>query len=470
MLNHEQIQQLHAAVLELLERTGVRVDHPEAVTLLQEAGAKVNGKRIRIPPRLVEDATKVAPKRVAVHDRRGHEALVLEGRRLHFGANTDCPNILDGGTGQRRPFLKEDGRHAAVVCDALAHIEFVLPCGLYSDVPSGIADRVAIKQMFQYTTKPVLLTCWDATGLSDAIEMAAVIAGGSQPLRQAPFVMTYSEPISPLTHSQVGLDKALLSVRTGIPLVYTPMPLCGSTAPATLAGTLVTAIAEVLSGLVIAQLANKGAPFIVGGVTTIMDMSTMVCAYGAPEMHLLPAAWAEMAHHYELPIFSTAGCSNSKLLDEQAIAESSISCLTAALAGANLVHDIGLLESAMTLSLELIVVTNEILGMVKRIAGGIDISKETLALDVIDHVGPGGEFVSTDHTSRHFRESWFPQILDRANYQRWCEKGGARAGQRANEQVKEIIGRHKPTALPADVTAELDRMERRWTNAPAQAS
>ncbi len=251
----------------------------------------------------------------------------------------------------------------------------------------------------------------DFDSLVAVAEMAAVVAGGWEELARRPYYVHYAEPFSPLTHTDEGVAKLLYCVEKGIPVIYTPMTLAGSTAPVTGAGNLVACMAESLSGLVMAQLKRRGAPVIFGGVPTIIDMSTTLVSYGAPEMSLWSAALAEMAQYLHVPVFSTAGCTDAVAFDQQAAAESAISCLMAALSGANLVHDVGFTEAANSASLELIAATDEFIGMVDTIMNGIEVSPETLALDVMEAVGAGGSYFGEAHTARPFPRELVRQVV-----------------------------------------------------------
>jgi trimethylamine--corrinoid protein Co-methyltransferase len=217
-----------------------------------------------------------------------------------------------------------------------------------------------------------------------------------------------------------------------------------------------------LGGLVLAQLKRRGASVIIGGVPTIMDMSNMTMSYGTPELSLWSAALAEMAHYLRLPVMGTAGCSDAVKFDEQAAAESAISCLMAALSGANLVHDVGFIEVAMAASLELIAATDEFISLIRTIMAGLPVKPEALALDTIDAVGPGGSYLQEKHTVRNFRHNWFPTLMNRHGYEQWAAAGGPSLADRANERVRHILRDHQPVPLAAEVVAELDRMEAAW--------
>ena len=283
----------------------------------------------------------------------------------------------------------------------------------------------------------------------DIIAMAELIAGGPAELALKPFLLAYLEPVSPLQHSAEVLRKLLLMVDHGLPFVYAPGPVEGASAPVTSAGSLAMANAEVLSGLAIAQLRRKGAPFVWGSGSGPMDMRTMVGTYASPEFMLHCMAMAELAHYYyHLPVWGFSGCADSKLPDMQAGIESALWILWTALSGANLVHDVGYIESGLTCSYEMMVIGDEVISFVRRLLRGIDLRPETLALEVIDAVGPGGEYLSTDHTADHFRSVWYPQLFDRRDYHAWAAAGRPTALDNARDIARQAIASHTPLPLP----------------------
>jgi len=300
--------------------------------------------------------------------------------------------------------------------------------------------------------------------------MCCAITGGKEEFKKRPFMTLYAEPSSPLSHTKTAVDKLLYAAEHEIPVIYTPCPIGGATAPATLAGILVVGLAECLSGLVIAQQKKKGCPVIIGGVVSIMDMGKLILTYGAPELHLLSAALTDISKWLNLPVFSTGGCSDSKVMDQQAAIESALSILFATLSGANLVHDIGYLEYALVGSYDMLTLTDEIIGMVKHIAKGIRVDEERLALDIIHNVGPGGNFLAEEHTLKHFREEfWFPQLINRQSYEKWVENGSSSLADRVNKKVLNILADYQSTLLADDVLEELGEIvdkadqERRFT-------
>jgi trimethylamine--corrinoid protein Co-methyltransferase len=465
----------------------MRIDNQEGLELLYSAGAHVGPhRRIYIPSYLVEDALACAPRRITIYNRLGERAVSLEDRRVYFCSQVDSTYFFDpfdhaqgrpfdagrsvraqGRQGKsfdraRRPCVRADARLGAVLCDALPNIDMISFSALFSDAPGEIAYLLGHKDTVMNCTKPVMHGTLDLASLKAVAEMAAVVVGGWDELARRPYYVHYAEPLSPLIHTDEGVAKLLFCVERGIPVIYTPMTLAGSSAPVTAAGNLVACIAESLSGLVMAQLKQRGAPVIFGGVPTVIDMSTMIASYGAPEMNLWSAALTEMAHYVHLPVMSTAGCTDAVIFDQQAAAESAISCLMAALSGANLVHDVGFTEAANSASLELIAATDEFIGLIASIMGGIEVTPETLALEVMDQVGPGGSYLGEKHTVRHFRENWFPTLLNRHNYEQWSARGGLSLGDQANERVRRILREHRPEPLAPEVVAELDKMEERW--------
>jgi trimethylamine--corrinoid protein Co-methyltransferase len=428
---------------------------------------------VHIPPHLIEKALASAPRRITVYDRLGKPAVRLEDGQVSFCSQVDSTYFFDPFRyapnepldHNRRLCVREDARLGAILCDHLPNIDMVSFSSLYSDVPGQIAIRVGHKDTVMNCTKPLMHGTGDYASLEAVAEMAAAVAGGWEELARRPYYVHYAEPFSPLTHTDEGVAKLLFCVERGIPVIYTPMTLAGSTAPVTGAGNLVACMAESLSGLAMAQLKRRGAPVIFGGVPTIIDMSTTLVSYGAPEMHLWSAALTEMAHYLKVPVFSTAGCTDAVAFDQQAAAESAMSCLMAALSGANLVHDVGFAEAANSASLELIAAADEFISMVRTVMDGVAVTPETLALDVMQQVGPGGSYFGEKHTVRHFRQNWLPSLMNRGNYDQWTAAGGLSLGDVANRRVRQILQEHRPESLAQETVLALEQMEEKWWEA-----
>ncbi len=456
-LSEDQIEGILGTALEILERVGVQVNDEETVKLLQEGGARTEGEPlVEIPSAMVQRALQSAPHRIVLANRDGQRNLVLERNRIYFGTGSDCPNVIDPYTDERRPCLFDDVLRASKVADALGHIDFFMSLGLVSDVPRLTYDRHQFLAMAMGTKKPLIITCVDRNGLSDQYEMACLIVGGEKRFQANPYFALYAEPSSPLNHSKEAIERLTFAAERGIPIVYTPCASGGATAPVTMAGILSQGLAETLSGLVISQLKSQGTPFIMGGVHTIMDMRTGIFCYGAPELSLLSACMTDISKELNLPMFSTAGCSDAKVMDEQAASEASLSLLMAGLSGASLIHDVGYLEFGLLGSLDMLVHSDEVISMVKRILRGVIVNEETSALDVIADVGPGGHFIGKEHTRRHLRaEHWLPKLMDRNNREAW-EKGDAKTmGRRVREKVIDILEGYEPPALDEHLLGEL---------------
>jgi trimethylamine--corrinoid protein Co-methyltransferase len=301
-----------------------------------------------------------------------------------------------------------------------------------------------------------MITANDREGLAEQYQMACTVIGGVDEWDRLPMFIVYIEPSSPLNNSKEALEKVLYAAEQNIPIIYAPCPICGATAPATMAGTLVQGLAEYFTGLVIAQLKKKGSAVIMGGVMSILDMSTTILSYGAPELSLLSAGMTNVAQYLNLPNFSTAGCTDSKIPDQQAAIEAAISIAFSGLSGANLIHDVGYLESGMSGSYDLLVMSNEIISMVKRILRGITVDPDHLARQAIDRVGPGGHYLSEEHTLKYFRtEFWMPELIDRSNWDTWEADGSKTLLQRAHEKVIQLIENFEPEPISEEIEHEL---------------
>jgi trimethylamine--corrinoid protein Co-methyltransferase len=321
--------------------------------------------------------------------------------------------------------------------------------GIPSDVPAPATYDVQMALMLEHTSKPIVFVTNDRASCQRAIDMAACVAGGYEALAEQQHILLYSEPSSPLQQSETAIDKLLLMADYRLPVVHSPGPQMGATAPITMAGGLVMSLAEIFGGLVVHQLRRRGAPFIFGAGLHHMDMGSMQICYASPEFQLTKSAVAQLGRRYGIPTWGYAGCSDAKEMDEQAAAEATLSVLMAQLSGANLVHDVGYMESGLTCSYEMIGLTDELVEMAKHLMKGIEVNEETLLVDELDQVGPGGNFLGTDITRAHYREFWFPKLLDRKIRPNWEAAGSTTLGQRLNAKVNRIIAEHRPKPLDA---------------------
>jgi len=458
MLSEEQQNEIYQAAIEILERTGAVVHDKEALELFEKAGAWVEDERVRFPAGLTEWAVKSAPSRITLYDREGNRKMVLEGRNTYYGPGPTNTYHRDPYTGERRRPVLSDSENAGKVCDALPNIDFAMDLGTPTGVTDTLADVYAFKALVTNCRKPVVHWGFDIEQYEDIVEIAAAVVGGLENLQKRPFFCLYSEPSSPLVHSREAIAKAVFAARKRIPIVYTPCVMLGGTTPATMAGTIALGVAESLVGIIASQLIREGSPIIMGGVYAIMDMKTTVFSYGSPEFHIMQAGVAEVAHYMGIPVFGTAGCTDSHTLDGQAAGEATMSILIAAQTGANLVHDVGYTGSGSMGSLYQLVMCNEIIGMVRRFMRGIEVNDETLALDAVDRVGPGGHHLADEHTMKHFKtETWFPSLINRMRYDEWKNKENASTmGDRVSEKMRSILENHEVPALPDEVLKKID--------------
>jgi trimethylamine--corrinoid protein Co-methyltransferase len=462
ILSEAQCQEIHLASLDILERTGIQILDDEAVRILKDAGAYVSKDNVaHFPAHLVAWALKVAPPRVVLYDRLGRQSMFLEGRNVYFGTGSDCPNILDSFSGERRPFLKEDVENGIRLCDALEHIDFVLSIGLISDVPVPVSDIHQFEAMFLNTTKPVVFTAHGVEGCRYIVEMAEVPNGRRMPLHLRNNIAIFVETNPPLRFSKETLQKVLYMAERKLPIVFSSGALMGASGPQTLAGILALSNAENLAGNVIVQLKNHGSPFIYALGIHPLDMQTTILPYGAPELSLSTAAAADLAHFYGLPVWGYAGCSDAKTVDQQAAIEATTSITMSILTGNNLIHDVGYIESGKTSSYEMIVLSDTVISMVRAMLKPIQINHETLALDLIHKVGQGGSFLSEKHTLNHFREVWYSKLVDRKYYDGWLDDGCPTMGDRLNQRVRKILDSHQSHQLSEQVVKKIREIVRR---------
>ncbi len=463
LLTEDQIMVIHSATLEVLETVGIRVLDDEAVQLLREAGCRVGESNIvRIPNWLVQECIQCAPSRVTVFNRKGEDAMHLEGNTVHFGLGTDLIKTYDLRTGELRPSLLQDVVNAAITADYFEEIDFIASFALPCDVPTNMMYIACFEAMVKNSTKPIFFTAAGQEDLSVIIQMAAIVAGGEDCLKEKPFIIHYAEPTSPLTHSSSAIRKLFLCADKGIPINYTPALVSGASGPVTLAGAIAVANAEALSGIVLHQLKAKGSPIISGFNVGPMDMVTSSAVYGSPEERLAHSACADLYHYYGIPMWGTAGCSDSHCLDQQAAMEAALTILMAILDGANLIHDIGYLGQGLIGSPATIVMCSEIISYVKRIINGFDISRNRIGIDVIQKVAPGGNFLAEDQTLHlHRQEHWRPRFLNRDYPEVWMEKGSKTYGETMTQVAIEILENHTPERLPENVCRRLGEIAKK---------
>jgi trimethylamine--corrinoid protein Co-methyltransferase len=415
VLNEKKIAKIHEKTMYLMEEVGMKVSGERSLKLLKDAGARIdNDGRVRVSANLVDKAIKSAPKELVLYNRAGEKAMVINSKnQVYFGTHSDQLDFVDPFEGKVRKFLKSDIKTMCKVADYLPNIYFVLSVGMTADVDPKIQTQSTFIETLRNFSKTINFSSNDVESLTDCINIAADFAGGLKNLQEKPFIFNYCEPIPPLTHPLESTEKAYISAENRIPFVYMPYCMMGGTSPVSKATTLAQCNAEALLGLVISQLVSEGAPFIYGAMPSILDMRTTVGSYAAPEFHLCIAAMADLVAHYGLPFYGTAGCSDAKVIDEQAVSEATYEIFSTMLSKANLIHDVGVMDHCNSVSPELVVLADEIIEGLKAYTAGIDTNEEDFVIDVVEEVGPGGNYLNTDHTLDNYREVWYPKYFSR---------------------------------------------------------
>jgi trimethylamine--corrinoid protein Co-methyltransferase len=448
-LGRHECEKIHIASLEILERVGVDVHDEKAREILVGGGARADGLRVRIPEYMVAKALAVAPKRLTLYDHHGKVAIRAWGYNTHYGGGSDCLNVLDHRTGQRRRPKLQDVREAAMVQDALPEFDFVMSMFLPEDVNQSIYDRYQMEVMLNHTSKPIVFVTPDFEGTVAAVEMCEMVAGSAEASRQRPFATCYINVTSGLIANAEALQKCIYLAEKSLPMLYIPLNAGGVNSPATTAGCMATMNAGILLGIVLAQLVRPGTPVAVPGWNGgPYNLKTMVGNYVLADEQGVPT---EMGKYYDLPVFGLGGSTDAKVLDQQAGMEATLSLMTALLHGANIVHDVGFMDSGLQGSLQLQVIGNDTIGFLRAMTRGVVIDDETLALDVIEELGPTGSYLDHPHTLRHFKEPFYSKLADKGTYSQWQERGATTMEARAAKQVDKILKSHEPEPLSEDV-------------------
>jgi trimethylamine--corrinoid protein Co-methyltransferase len=462
ILSDHDIQAIHNATVVILRDTGIMVHHDNVLTLLEQAGAKVdrNSKIARLPEKLVMDCVARAGKRYVLSGRDkkysarfGYGDFVLMSSPGQFG-------WIDSQTGCLRPASMQDLYDAVCLGDALENINIVGSMAQPQELSQNYRDVVLTGELVKRTTKPS--RCWVRNGQSARyiLDIYRAVAGGDAQLRANPMVEAFLEPISPLQLPKDGLDIVKEFAQAGQPVSIGPMAMTSGTAPATLAGTLAQENAEILAGVVITQLLAPGTAMTYGGIPHIMDPRTSICSFGSPEQGLMAVAMVQMARFYGFPVYINVGLTDAKLPDAQAGIEKAATMLLGALAGADTFGHCGICGTDHAGSLLWLAIDNELANYVKRIVRGFDVNSENLAIDVVNTVGPGGNFLAEQHTVEHFRrELWLPSsVWTRQTYNIWESQGHSSMADRAREQVNQILGTHKPEPIDEGLAREIERI------------
>jgi trimethylamine--corrinoid protein Co-methyltransferase len=462
ILSDNELERIYLASLALLEQPGVLSESDLFLDIFQKGGARVDREKrtIHVSREMVETAIKSAPSSFVLYGRNDPAMdMLLEPGRVYYGmGGTSEPMFWDYDLWRARHPTKQDMITSTRVGHALPNIDFVQTLCMSGDQPTHTIFFHDFDAIYRNTTKPSVINILERPFTQHLLALTAAASGGEQVLLEKPSVLGIVTPISPLKIAVMneGLYDAVLA---GVPILYAPGPLMGATSPATVAGTVVLANAEVLFGLVLCQLIKPGAPVVLKPDTDIFDMRTTQVTYGSPEQNLGKLAEIQLAHFYNLPIYGLGGGVEAKTPDAEAASEAAMTMLLNGLAGMTMSQSLGTLSFGQYSSQEMAVICDEIVHSIKRVLNGIAITDETLAVDVIREVGHKGDYLQTDHTVKYFKqEMYFPLLFRRQTIEQWINTGAKMGHQVAHDKVLQILEKAGPVELPPGVDAEMERV------------
>ena len=459
VLSRSEIERIHEATIEILEDVGIRFPSERALAVLEQSGCDVDRDTqiVRMPRAIVMQAVARAPREYVLAGRDPAADMLIDGRHCYLSNDGSGVSVFDHKTGEKRPSTKSDVAASACFIDALPQLSFCWgPVVTSQDVPPASKALHDAEAVFNNTSKHFqTVTTVGERPARYVVEMAAAVAGGLDALRARPILSFMQCTVDPLGHDGPNLEANLVAAEHGLPSGFMPMPLAAGTGPATLAGTLVVHNAEALSGVVLLQCAYPGTPCFFAGAPSVIDLRTGGYTGGSPEDYLLAAAATQLARFYGLPMAMGTMATGSKEPDWQAAVDDSLSTFASVMSGADMMNGAGLLDGSKILSYPHMVMETEIYSIVQKVAGGIEVTDETLALDVIRKVGANGTYLAEKHTRAHLGEFWRPNVWDRTPYDAWLRSGKKGALHRATAIADDILENHRPEPLPEDVVEEL---------------
>jgi trimethylamine--corrinoid protein Co-methyltransferase len=457
ILTKTQLEKVHETSLRILEQIGVDFGYSPARDVLKKGGAKVDGQRIFFPSELVEEQLKKPPAEFTLYARNPEHNVVIGGRNMVFAPGYGAPFVTDLENGRRQATLK-DFENFVKLTGASANQDLLSGTVVEpTDVPAEIRHARMLYASVKYSDKCFMGSTMGARAARECLQMASILFGSRAEIASNPVIFGIVGALTPLKYDARMLEALMEYAAAGQPLIIASLAIAGATGPVTMAGNLALQNAEVMAGIVLAQLVREGTPVIFGGVSTNAEMRNGTLSIGSPEMAINAAATAQMARHYRLPVRGGGAVCDAKSPDAQASYESMMNLLMARLSGINFVlHSAGILESFNCMSYEKFIIDDEMCGMVKRIKRGYEVNPDTLAFDIIKEVGPGGHFLDKDHTFDHFRTEFYqPQLSNRDDFVSWQAGGSSRSLERAHTRYKEILETYEAPELPADVDKDL---------------
>ena len=459
LLTKSQVEQIHEASLHILENVGVDFYYPQALEVFKKAGAKVDHNRVYFSPHLVEEQIKKAPEQFKLYARNSDKDVLIGKQHAAFVPGYGAPFVTDLDRG-RRPAVLADYENFVKLTQASSHQDICSGIVLEpNDVPPDIRHLQMLYSILKYSDKCFMGSSMGEQAANDSIEMASILFGNKAGLAEKPRMISVLNALTPLKYESRTLGAIMAYAKAGQPMLISSMAIIGVTAPVTLAGALALQNAEVLAGIALAQLVREGTPVVFSGSSSSAEMRTGVLSAGSPENALNSAATIQMGRYYNLPVRTGGAVSDAKAPDAQAAHESMMNMMMGQVCGVNFVlHAAGILESYNCMSYEKFIIDDEICAALKRIKRTFDVNPETLAVDLIGDVGPGGQFLDKDHTYKHFKSEFYqPSLYERDNYTNWYEKGAVQMPEKANARWKEILANFVSPDLPEGINKDLMR-------------
>lgn len=460
ILSPEEIRRLHSATMNIIENVGVRFPSKRALEIWKAYGATVDREKmvVKVKPQLIEEALQKAPPVYSLAARDPQQDLPLDGNHVYVGTDGCGVEVIDIHTGKRRTTTLQDVADIARVADSLEEVAFHWVAVSAQDKPPETRGLHEIKALWENSTKHVQTeSIYNEREARAAIEMATAIAGGKEALRKRPLLSLMQCSAPPLGHDGGSLDAALVAAEAGIPTGFMTMAACLTTGPASLAGTLAVGNAEVISATALLQLAYPGAPVFYAAAQTASDLRTGAYTGGGPEDFLFGAATNVLADFYNIPLSMGSFATGAKEPNWQAGIDNSLSTFMACLVMSDMLLGVGLLHGSRIWSYAEMLMDCEIFSIIHKMMQGIVVDDETLALDAIAAVGPGGNFLTQKHTRRHMRDIFLPQFMDRRPYNEWEAKRD-NAPDWALAKAQSILATHQPVGLDPKLSAELGKI------------
>jgi trimethylamine--corrinoid protein Co-methyltransferase len=457
LLSPDDVRQIHEATLDVIANVGVKFHSQKALDVLEANGASVDRETTvaKIPGIVVEKALSTVPHEFTLGARNPEYDLPLDGEHVYISSD-GCGVFARDFDGAVRSSRKKDVENCAKVVQALDNVSATSAVVSAQDCPPETRVLHEFDACVRSSEKHNIVVSikedWEARSL---IKMAEALAGGTEELKRRPLFTAIICTVSPLHQERFGMDLALVLAEAGIPVSFYPMPILGATGPITIAGSAVVNNAEFLSAATVMQLAHPGAKVIHGGGPTAMYMNSGAYASNSPEALLLRGCQGHMADFYGVPAWYGAGATTAKEPGIQSAYENTLALFMAYANGADVTFGTGLLDGSRILCLENMVVDDEIIGMVKRILRGIEVSEETLAVELIKTMGFSGSYLFDDHTRAHVRELWQARLGETGSYDGWKNAGAKSTTEKAQKKVAAILAA-EAAPFPADLGAELD--------------